>query len=55
MIAEIETERARYAFRTSRNEVANQLLEEGMLFRKMHRPSITKRKKPKRIPFPIKV
>jgi hypothetical protein len=31
MIAEVETERAMYAVRPSRNEVANQLLQEGLI------------------------
>jgi hypothetical protein len=52
MTDELETERALYAVRPSRNEVVNQLLQDGLIFRRMHRPS-GKRKKPKRIPFPI--
>ena len=56
---------AMYANRPSRNEVANQLLEEGLIFRRMHRPARSKRpglppppqrpKRPKRVPYPIDV
>jgi hypothetical protein len=52
MIAELEAERRLYAVRPSRNEVANQLLEEGLVFRRMHRSS-PPRSRPKHTPFPI--
>jgi hypothetical protein len=50
MIAEIELERGLYAVRPSRAEVVNQVLEEGLIFRRMHR-SPPKRSRPKRVPF----
>ena len=52
---QLEAERARYFKRPSKAEVVGaSVLEEGLLFREMHRPSTTP-KKAKRIPYPIKV
>jgi hypothetical protein len=48
----LEAERALYAVRPSNAEVVTQLVEEGLIFRRMHR-SPPKRSRPKRTPFPI--
>jgi hypothetical protein len=55
---QLEAERKLYAVAPSRSEVVRQLLADGLVFRRMHRPKSSgpmKPARPKRAPFPIKI
>jgi hypothetical protein len=55
---QVEAERKLYDVAPSRSEVVRQLLAEGLLFRRMHRPKSSgpmKPARPKRAPFPIEI